>query len=189
MKRFGILFAFVLLLGGCASVHMQEAAPEASEATLSENQSVVVFFRDSILGAAIQAPVVEVTDAGVKFVGIVSSKAKVLYRTTPGKHSFVVGGESSHMLVANLAPKKFYYVRVDPRIGFFKARFGLEVMRGDEPALRKVLSECKWQKPGPSAQAWLLENKESMEEKCKAAAEDSDKESLNPSDGFDILIP
>jgi hypothetical protein len=167
---------------------MQPTEIGPSDAVLSGDQSVVVFFRDSIFGAAIQAPIVEATDAGPKFVSIVSSNIKVLYRTTPGRHAFVVGGESGHMLDANLAPRKFYYVRVVPRFGLLKARFGLEPVRGDEKQLEQALSGCKWHTPGQTASAWFLENKASMEEKCKLAAEDEDKSALNPEDGFDRLL-
>jgi hypothetical protein len=50
---------------------------------LSQNESAIVFLRPTILGAAIQAPIVEFIDNNLKFVAIVSAKSKVFYKTVP----------------------------------------------------------------------------------------------------------
>jgi hypothetical protein len=146
-----------------------EVVTEAIE--LGEDESAIVFFRDTMLGGGVQAPVAEVKEGNeVSFIAIISYYSKLLHRTTPGKHLYVVGGESSTLLEAELAPGKYYYVRVDPDMGFMKARFHLEAIDVSElPTLQKAMKPCKWVKAGETAQEWFAENKESMQEKAVSA--------------------
>ncbi|MCL1985178.1 MAG: hypothetical protein FWG59_01850 [Betaproteobacteria bacterium] len=179
-------------LVGCASKHMEVATIGQNDGALSENQAAIVFFRDTSFGGAIQAPVVEsfveATGSNVEFVGIVSANTKLLHKTTPGKHIFIVGGESSNMLEADLAPQKFYYVRVDPKMGLMKARFAFEPVLVNDEKLQKLLSGCTWVTSGPTAQAWFNENKDSMQGKAESAAEKEKRAILHPGSGFDMLV-
>jgi hypothetical protein len=189
-----LLLATVAVLGavGCASKHMEPVAVSKNSEVLAENQSAVVFFRDTVLGGAIQAPVVEYAGADVQFVGIISANTRLLHKTAPGRHVYVVGGEGANLLEAELAPKKFYYVRVEPKIGLFKARFALEPVEAfgeSGEKLEKALEDCAWVAAGASAASWFAENRESMQAKAAHAAEKEDKFVLKPQDGVDLLIP
>jgi hypothetical protein len=173
-----VLLLLVLIaccLPACVSKHMQPAPPPATASSLTENQSAVVFFRPSILGSAIQAPIVEaIENNDVAFVGILSAKMKLLYRTTPGKRHFIVGGESASLLEANLEGGKYYYVEVDPRMGMWKARFAIipvtaEKLKSED--FLKELAKCDWFQSGPSAQQWFADNRESLREKRTVAFE------------------
>ncbi|MDR2488779.1 MAG: hypothetical protein LBD42_04730 [Desulfovibrio sp.] len=189
------LFAIAAFgMGGCASKHMDVVTVGQNESTLADGQSAIVFFRDTVFGGAIQAPIVEAKTSGlntdVSFVGIVSASTKILHKTTPGKHVYVVGGELSRRLEADLAPNKFYYVRVDPRMGVFKASFAFEPILANDEKLQKALSGCNWVKPGATANEWFISNKEGMKEKAEKSAERSDnnKAFLTPGQGFDALV-
>ena len=183
-----VLAVMVMATTGCASTHMNVATVGQNEGVLAKNQAAIVFFRDTILGGAIQAPIVENLDKDVAFVGIVSANTKLLHKTTPGKHIYIVGGESSSMLEATLAPQKFYYVRITPKMGLWKARFAFEPVTAADEKLQKALSSCTWVASGVSAQAWFNDNKGSLQSKSDAATMKESRDILRPENGFDMLI-
>ena len=191
MRKFILAFMAVAMcfaLVGCASKHMEVTTVGQGEGVLSDNQAAIIFFRDTSFGGAIQAPIVEAKGADVEFVGIVSANTKLLHKTTPGKHIYVVGGESSNMLEADLAPQKFYYVRVDPKLGFAKARFAFEPVLATDEKLQKALSGCTWVTSGATAQAWFNDNRASMKGKADSAAEKEKKAILASGSGVESLI-
>jgi hypothetical protein len=192
-----ILFCFSIIFStGCASQYMQPVVHSPSSSQLSPEQSAIVFFRDTSFGGAIQAPIAEgINDSNVSFVGIVSANTKFLHKTTPGQHLYVVGGESTNLLFADLEPQKFYYVRVEPKFGVWKARFKFEPIRqGGVSELADVLGGCKWVAPNTESQAWFADNRASMRAKLIEALEDDKKDGpaervkLNKPDGLATLI-
>lgn len=174
-KLFLLAVAGLLLFGtGCASKHMQIVDPSGINESTAENESSVVFLRITSFGGGIQAPLGESTGDSIKFIGISSAWTRILYKTTPGKHKFFVGGESASMLEADLAPGKIYYVEVDPNMGFLKARFSLlplDLNKIQSDNFKKDLSKCQWVVTGPMAEQWFIENRASMEEKARTAQE------------------
>lgn len=69
--------------------------------------AVITFYRTSFVdGDIAQAPIVEKAGDSIKLVGIASSGTKIQYEVAPGEHSFVVGGQSSHYLKANVQAGK-----------------------------------------------------------------------------------
>lgn len=186
-----VLTTICAVMAGCASKHMQATTVGENESVLAGNQSAVVFFRDSSMGGAVQAPIVESKAADVEFVSILSANTKVLHKTVPGKHIYIIGGESSNMLDAVLAPQKFYYVRVTPKMGLWKARFVFEPVLASDEKLQKALSDCTWVASGATAKIWFSENKKSMQKKFEDAAEGKRYEEraiLNHGNGFDALV-
>jgi hypothetical protein len=189
------LLAGVLLLAGCASKYMQETAIPSTADTLQANESAVVFFRDTSFGGAIQAPVAESVNETVSFVGIISAKTKLLQKTAPGRHIYVIGGEDSNLLVADFEPQKFYYVRVTPKMGMWKARFVFEPVSADQAAsLGGDLTNCVWVTPNQEAQGWFAGNKGSMQDKLDDAlkkdreGELGGKAMITGRDGLSALI-
>ena len=173
MKKIAILMAVlsVILLSGCSSklmdpVYMEQVRPHGEEST-------VTFFRSSILGGSVQAPIAEEIRANdLSLVGICSTDTKIRHVVTPGKHRFVVGGESGSLLEANVAPRKHYYVRVSPRLGWVKARFAMEAITPEELAtekVRKEIQDCALVTPNADADRWFLNNKASMLKKLNTA--------------------
>ena len=183
-----MMVVLVAMVAGCASKHMEVTTIGQSESSLSDNQTAIVFFRDTSFGGGIQAPVVESKDSDIEFVSIISANTKFLHKTTPGKHTFIVGGESSNILEADLAPQKFYYVRVDPKMGVIKARFAFEPVLTADEKLQKALSGCTWVTPGATSHAWFTENKESMRGKTESAMKREKRAALAQDNGFDMLI-
>lgn len=138
---------------------------------LSGDEAAIVFFRSTYFGGGAQAPIAEFIDNDLKFVAILSAKSKVFYKTTPGKHFFVVGGESGNLLEADFEGGKTYYSSVKLRPGVLKARFVFgPVENGRIP--HGDLQSYKWiaNKPNESA-VWFNNSKKSMWQKYENAFE------------------
>ena len=168
-----------LFATGCASKLMQPVAVSPAAGSLSNEQAAIVFYRPSFLGGGVQAPVVEAVNNDIQFVGIVSSGMKLLYKTTPGKHFFVVGGEGSNLLEADFEGGKTYYAQIDPKMGMFKPRFVfIPVTNADLKAehFTKDMAACKWYANLPEGQTWFQNNYNSLMDKKNNAFEKKDKE-------------
>ena len=164
------LLTVALLLSGCAGtvVHMQELSADRAPGAPARGKAEVVFLRPSGLGFAIQSSVFEVKDGKSLLVGIVAAKAKVAYEVDPGRHLFMSIGENADFMTADLAAGRTYYVNVEPRMGLWKARFGLVPVRAkdfDSDEFKSNLAECKWVGLTDAAHRWARENMESVESK------------------------
>ena len=193
-----VMFITSLFLTGCAS-HLMQPIDESITMTgmLSDNESAIVFFRSTTFGGAIQAPVIEAVNEELKLVAIVSAGAKFLYKTTPGKHIFTVGGESSELLEADVEGGKTYYCYVSPRMGLFKARFVFVPVTDKDLAtdgFKADLKWCKWYENKPEGQAWLTENMQSLQDKYTSALKDhqeakpENKKTIKPEYGTAIPV-
>lgn len=190
-----VLLLSICLISGCASKHMQSVAitPEATQ--LSENQSAVVFFRDTTMGGGIQAPVVEVVNGDIKLVSVVSANTKSIHRTSPGRHIYAIGaGEASNILDTDLAPGKYHYVRVDPKFGLMVARFKFEPLNAAAAMSAKEaknIVECDLMGLKPESTLWFAENKSKMLSRIDDAvkrgdtSQEKDKALIVPSYGVD----
>lgn len=192
-------FTLVLLaitLSGCASKLMSPAVDSSQPVT--NDDTSIVFFRTSSFGGMVQAPVAEYANGSVKPVGILSTDTKVRYVVPAGQHDFVVGGESSNILRADVAPQKYYYVRVEPRIGFVKARFKLVPMTAadlKQEKLQQSIMNAKMMSINPSGDEWFAAHKDDMLTKYNDGLADFNKLSpekqkeytLDAADGVDTL--
>lgn len=153
------LAALALLLSGCEGTvqHMRTIPAAAPPVVPEPGKALVVFMRPSGIGFGVQSSVFEIKDNYPVLIGIVAAKTKVAYRVSPGKYLFMVIGENADFLSAEILPDRTYYVRVEPRMGMWKARFGLE------PVGQKVLggagfagelNECKWVEKTAESDAW-----------------------------------
>lgn len=164
------LAAFALLLTGCEGTiqHMREVPAAAPPVVPEPGKALVVFMRPSGLGFAIQSSVFEIKDGYPALVGIVAAKTRVAYRVNPGKYLFMVIGENADFLSAEILPDRTYYVRVEPRMGMWKARFGLEPIRQKDLGSAEFageLSECKWVEKNAASDAWASGNMVSIQSK------------------------
>lgn len=185
-----LLIICVTFMSGCSSKLMSTSMIDINQETLADDASSVIFYRNSILGGGIQAPIAEYIDGDVKFVGISSYNQKFRFITTPGKHIFVVGGESGAILKADLLPQMNYYVRVEPYMGLFKARFELEAVHFNElEGLKEKIVKCVLVAPNANAEVWFENNKNSMQKKAIIGLEKFEKREnkspllLNQEDG------
>ena len=156
------------LLGACAGPvkNMREAPVEKTASVKAElGKALVVFMRPSGLGFAVQSSVFDVKDNQPALIGIVAAKTKVAYQATPGKHLFMAIGESADYIEADLLPDRTYYVQVAPRMGLWKARFGLEPMKAgalDTDVFKKDIAECTWVEKTAQSEAWAQANMTSV---------------------------
>jgi len=182
-KITSIAFSLVLalMLSACASERMVDLTqPPASVAAPAVDSAIVVFLRPSILGGAIQSSVFDISGTSDELVGIVSSGRKIAYSTKPGKRRFMVIGESADFMDAELAAGRIYYARVEPRVGFWKARFSLVPVTAADASLAGDLSSCKWVDNTASSLAWARENMPSIREKHTSYLPDWEKSADKP---------
>lgn len=153
------LAALALLISGCEGTirHMREVPDAAAPVVPEAGKAMVVFMRPSGLGFAVQSSVFEIKDNYPALVGIVAAKTKVAYQVNPGKYLFMTIGENADFMTAEVAAGKTYYVRVEPRFGMWKARFGLQPVAQKDLAsaeLASDLKECKWVEKTPESESW-----------------------------------
>jgi hypothetical protein len=125
-------------------------------------------------------------------IGIVAAKAKVAYQAEPGKRLFMAIGESADYMEGELLPNRTYYVQVVPRMGMWKARFGLEPVKaaGLESAVFKSdFAECAWVEKTAESESWAREHMGSVISKHAEYFKDwkarpaEEKPALAPGDG------
>ena len=128
----------------------------------------MVFMRPSGMAFGVQSSVFEVTGQTPELVGILAAKAKVVHAVPPGKHLFMVVGESGDFMSADLAAGKTYYALVEPQVGNWKARFSLapvtREMIGTE-GFEDWFDDCRLVERSPAAKTWALENATSIRAK------------------------
>lgn len=189
-----VLGISVLFLTGCAgsSRYMKLAQERPNQYHPDKNQSSVVFIRPSGFGFAIDSAIFDITGKDNKVIGIVSAKKKVVYKTNPGEHLFMVTGESGDFMKASLEAGKTYYALVSPRMGMWKARFTFEPvtkaqLSSDE--FKQWFDSCELVENTQDTYSWAKENAKSIQSKRDDNIKDwnerpdSEKPSLGPQDG------
>jgi hypothetical protein len=171
---------------------MRVVPPDQAVTSPDQGKAMVVFMRPATLGYAIQSSVFEVVQDDPKLVGIVAAKKKVAYQVVPGKHLFMVVGESADFMSAELDANKTYYALVTPRMGMWKARFSLKPVSADElqsPKFNQWYEGCEWVEKIPEADTWAADNMPSIKSKqeeyyTKWMNKDSSaRPKLHPGDG------
>ena len=186
----GVLLLLALLALTACSTKTSYMSPLIEEPKMIQSdESAIVFMRPSVFGGAIQAPIAEIKDDGLVFVAISSSGTRILHKTTPGKHLYLVGGESAHLLEADLEAGMVYYVYVKAIRGLWKARFQFNPVTDlTDKSFRKDYIKCKWYTENEKAEQWFQENYKSLEYKTKTQL-DKDKQAYLTSDlGINSLI-
>jgi hypothetical protein len=186
------LVGVVMLIGlGCAGSvsHMDEIT---SAPSLEPGKARIVFMRPSSTAYAIQSTVFELDGESTLLAGIVAAKKKIAYDVAPGEHLFMVVGEAADFMSADVEAGKTYYALVTPRIGAWKARFGLRPVHRPEVDNGRAdgwLSSCKWVAKNADSSVWATSNVQSIEakrEKYLAAwykKAEADRPRLEPQDG------
>lgn len=173
-----------------------------AEEGASEETVEVVFLRSSMVGKFIKSTIYEVTNGETKFIGIMANKKRITYKTTPGKHTFMVVSEAADFMEAELEGGKRYYSIVTPRMGAWKARFSMWPIRNDGASKYHVGSKdfSKWMKkskdhvPGDKDFKWYEKHQESVEKKkdkywpvwLEKTPDELAERTLKPEDGLDF---
>lgn len=152
MKKLFVLAWFYALLVGCASNHVTPVTADQITKRPESGKALVNFMRPSNFGGAIQSTVYD----GDKYIGTVSANTKICYQAEPGKHLFMVIGESADFMEAELVANKTYYVTVAPRMGVWKARFSLNPASGvvTDAEIAKWDAATKEVTPNDTGLAW-----------------------------------
>lgn len=167
-----ILLALSVGFSGCAGKvrNMNVSSPNKKIEAPHKGKSKIVFMRPSSMGYAIQSSVFEINNNRPSIVGIVAAKKKVSYELEPGKHLFMVVGESADFMSATLEANKIYYALVTPRMGLWKARFSLKPVHSSELNSEKFntwLNDCQLVEISKDTKKWANENSDSIESKYK----------------------
>ena len=183
-----------VLLAGCAGTvtNMREIPVSQAPAAPEPGKAMVIFMRPSGLGFAVQSSVFEIRNDEAVLVGIVAAKTRVAHQVAPGQYLFMTIGENADFMAAEVAAGKTYYVKVEPRMGMWKARFGLEPYRLKDlatPAFATDLDGCKPVALSAESNVWASTNMMSIREKRTSYFGDwmkkpeAERPALKPEDG------
>jgi len=175
-----VFFPFIVLsslvLNGCApmythghSNHMNEL-PMTTAVEPQDNKALIVFMRP--VGAAYRqmSTVFDVSGDEIKIIGIIPNMKKIAYQVEPGQYIFMVLGETTDYMSADVEAGKTYYARVVERMGAWKARFSLlPVLEKDFESEegKNWLKNTQYVESTDSAHAWYKKHKESIVNKHK----------------------
>jgi hypothetical protein len=172
MRSPNLLLGCVLLLGapGCrgqAGVIKHMRAVADVNVTPSADDVVVVFLRPSGMASDFQASLFELTDAETEtLVGILPAKKKLVYRTTPGSHRFMILGGNAEFMDADLQAGKVYHALAMPGPGVGKAWFALRpVHAADRGELSGWSAETSWVETTDGSFRWAEDNAPSIKAK------------------------
>ena len=100
-----------LVLAGCTALRgMREVSPDAVRLAPVADQATVIFLRAARAGTT--TSLFELRGSEQRFIGLLVSDARLVYRTAPGRTRFMVIGLSADFLDAELAAGKTYQVAV-----------------------------------------------------------------------------
>jgi hypothetical protein len=151
-----------VLFSACASPHMTVVSGN-TELKPEPGKSLLVFMRPSSFGGAIQATIYD----GTAYIATVSANTKIAYQAKPGKHMFMVIGESADFMQADLLEGKTYYAKVAARMGFWKSRFSFIPQNGQtsDENINEWLENTKLTRPNNLGLEWAKNNNVSIMKK------------------------
>jgi hypothetical protein len=100
-----------------------------------------------------------------EFLGIVMRHSRLVHRTSPGTHRFMVISEAVDFLDAELEAGKLYFVEVSPRMGAGRARFSLAPIAASNPDLEDWLNDSYPVTTNAAGRAWARDNQPSVTQK------------------------
>ena len=183
MKKIGLqlltMAGALLLLGGCAMKPSTEGAmskmmqPMATVAEQAPDKARIIFLRPSAFGWLIDAPVFYLNGDEEQLLGISTYGTRIDHMVAPGKHLYMVIGESADFMEAEVEAGKTYYALVTPRMGVWKARFSLHPVHRESSFEFNLqhkefsgwLNGAKPVSLLPSALDWQRKNQASIDEK------------------------
>lgn len=123
-------FTFIILLLSTIAVNSSATTENTTKST-DTDKATVVFMRSSFIAFLENTSIYEVTDGKNIFIGNLRNNKKIIYKTTPGKHTFMVASEAADFMEANVISGKTYYSIITPRPGIFKPRFSMNPIKND----------------------------------------------------------
>ena len=102
---------------------VQKAYSASPTVTPTQGKALIIFVRDFSSDASLvdyrHSPVFEIKsdNSEPNLVGNLSVKTKIRYEVDPGKHLFMVVGENTDFMTADVLPNRAYHVLVLARLG------------------------------------------------------------------------
>jgi hypothetical protein len=118
MRRMFQVIAVAILLLFMASCAPRYMIPQEPIHQPTEGKAIVHFIRPSSFGGAVQATVWD----NDKLIGVTTGKMQFQYECDPGKHLFITWSEYKSPVEAELLPDRVYYIVLQTRMGFWRAR-------------------------------------------------------------------
>ena len=161
------------------------------------NRAVIVFVRPSSYASAL-TPTILSSDG--RFLGDADPSSHFAVAVPPGDHFFLVWGENTGPLHAQVAAGRVYYVEVSPKPGWWSARVHLLAITPKTEQWGKVstwIAETKQIVPkGSEGQAYLDSRAGDVAERIRRAKEawvdlspeEQEARTLRPNDGVVTAI-
>ncbi len=196
--KFLIALMLLSLLTGCAKTvaHMQvlnaQQSKSITETKLNNNQAAIIFIRPSNFARAISSPVAEYKNGDAVAVTNLKGSCKYMHITTPGKHEYVVAGENSHVLKADLKAGKFYYAYIYGDMGVWRERFtilALDPVKKQQELQDLIKNDnVTWLGKTSDFDDWFNNNKESFITKYNNAIDSGAIAIMTDNMGTDTLL-
>jgi hypothetical protein len=197
--RFLLLLAVLMSLGCTNKNPMTVAAQQDLQRPPADEIQLVLMHPSAAVGMN-SATLYEVTGGEIRFIGVSDPKTSVVYRTTPGKHVFMVASDTAEFMEADLAGGKTYYGVVAPQLDSAKVGYSLWPFKNDPsadydtamPIFDIWVRESQLVEMSAEARSWYQEHRDDIEQKylkfwpiwqTRTPAEIA-KRSLSPEDGM-----
>ena len=151
------IIALVALSAGCGTRGMRPVS-QPTIAPPGPDEVVVVFMRPSIVGGTYSTSIFDLRPDGDRFVGILQTQTRLVYRAAPGRTRFmlVATGGNDQFMDADLAGGKTYYAAVGyETVGNISA-YVLKPVRADRETreVKDCLERCAWVENTEKSEAW-----------------------------------
>lgn len=171
MKKFVFIAVLAGLVAGCVTPPpLSRPAPANTVARPQADMAQVVFLRPSGVMGPVPAFVFEITDQGKTIIGVAQSESKFVVDMASGRHRLLsTNGMPGHIMEANLAAGKRYYVVIRP---IYAHGFQLRPMKHDvegefsleNPELEVWKSKTAVVVTTPAADQWYESYRKTIDE-------------------------
>ena len=161
--RLAPLLVLAALATACVSIPKDRMQPVPANAVTKAPQAgkaLVYFVRTSKYAGILPADLYD----DESYIGSIAFGQYIAYQATPGKHLFMVTGETAEFMPAELIAGKTYYANVGAHMGMWKARFHMSPQNGDLPQgeLDSALNAAQEVTLTEGGRKWAAENAESV---------------------------
>ena len=167
IERGTACLVLALVLAGCTALRgMREVPRDAMRLAPVADQATVIFLRPARAGTT--TSLFELRGSEQRFIGLLVTDTRLVYRTAPGRTRFMVIGLSADFLDADLAAGKTYQVAVLLGQGQTEQFFVLRPVRPGMPqasAVQYCQSSCTWVENTERSETWARREASSVQRK------------------------
>ena len=188
--RAGLVVLIVALSAACVSIpkDRMQAVPDSTLTKAPQpGKALIYFVRTSQYAGILPADLYD----DDTYIGSIAYGEYIGYQANPGKHLFMVTGETAEFMPAELLAGKTYYANVGAHIGVWKARFHMSPQNGNLPQgeLTNAMNTAREVTLAEGGRKWAVERAEDVS-KLKAEflpkweqSGQRDKQTLRPESG------